>query len=126
MPHQCLKCSQVYDNTSDAIIKGCSNCGSKLFLYLKKTPVKSEEIELTKHEKELVLQEVESIAEIRDSDAPIILKLENIRVIKPGKYEIDINQLMKKDKPIVYKIQEGTYVIDLNFLRGEENEQSKK
>lgn len=122
MPHQCLKCSQVYENTSDSIIKGCSNCGGKLFLFIKKTPEKSEEIELSKQEKELVLQEIESIVEIRDSDTPIILKLENIRVVKPGKYEIDINQLMRKDKPIVYKIQEGTYIIDLNFLRGEENE----
>lgn len=122
MPHQCLKCSEIYDNTSDAIIKGCSKCGAKLFLYLKKAPVKADEIELSKHEKELVLKEVESISEIRESEVPIILKLENIRVVKPGKYEIDINQLMKKDKPIVYKIQEGTYVIDLNFLRGDFNE----
>lgn len=121
MPHQCLKCSHIYENTSDAIIKGCPNCGAKLFLFIKKIPEKSQEIELSKEEKDLILQEIESISEIHDSQTPIILKLENIRVVKPGKYEIDINQLMKKDKPVIYKIQEGTYIIDLNFLRGEEN-----
>jgi len=118
MPHQCLKCESVYDNTSDVILKGCPNCKSKLFLYIKRTPVMKDEVELSKTEKELILKEVESITEIKDVNEPIILKLENVRVIKPGKYEIDINQLMKKEKPLIYKVQDGTYVIDLNFLRG--------
>ncbi len=118
MPHQCLNCQEVFDNTSNVIIKGCPNCGKKLFLYIKKIPENKEEIELTTHEKEVILKEVEGIAEIEETDTPIILKLENVRVVKPGKYEIDINQLMKKDKPIIYKVQDGTYVIDLNFLRG--------
>ncbi|MCA9459351.1 MAG: hypothetical protein KC550_02270 [Nanoarchaeota archaeon] len=64
------------------------------------------------------MEEVESMVDIKDSDVPIILKLENIRVLSPGKYEIDINQLMKKDKPLIYKVQDGTYIIDLDFLRG--------
>ena len=46
-----------------------------------------------------------------------VLKLENIRVISPGKYELDINQLMKKEKPVIYKVQEGTYVIDLATIK---------
>ncbi|MCA9495674.1 MAG: hypothetical protein KC589_01925 [Nanoarchaeota archaeon] len=118
MPHQCLNCESIYDNTADVIIKGCPNCGRKLFLYIKKVPKKSAEIELSKHEKEIIMEEVESMVDVQDSDAPIILKLENIRILSPGKYEIDINQLMKKEKPLIYKVQDGTYVIDLNFLRG--------
>lgn len=117
MPHQCLNCSSTYDNTSNVIIKGCPNCGSKLFLYIKKIPEKIEEVELSKSEKELILKEVDEITKNEIIDMPIILRLENIRIIKPGKYEIDINQLMKKEKPLVYKVQDGTYVIDLNYLR---------
>jgi predicted nucleic acid-binding Zn-ribbon protein len=59
MPHQCLNCSSVYDNTSDAIIKGCPNCGKKLFLYIKKLPEAKKEIELSKEKKELILTELE-------------------------------------------------------------------
>jgi predicted nucleic acid-binding Zn-ribbon protein len=118
MPHQCLKCEAVFDNTSDVIIKGCPKCGSKLFLFIKKTPEKQIEIELSKEQKDLILKEVEGYTEIQESETPIILKLENVRVLAPGKYEIDINQLMKKDKPLIYKIQDGTYVIDIDFLRG--------
>lgn len=121
MPHQCLKCEAMYDNTSNVIIEGCPNCSSKLFLYVKKVPEKKAEIELTKEEKDLIMQEISSFVDISEAEKPIILKLENIRVLSPGKYEIDINQLMKKDKPIVYKVQDGTYVIDLDFLRGDNN-----
>lgn len=121
MPHQCLNCNSIYDNSSDAIIKGCPKCGKKLFLYIKKIPEKKEEIELSTHEKDFILKEIESITDIEDPDSPIILKLENIRIIKPGQYEIDINQLLKKEKPVIYKIQDGTYVIDLNFLKGKTN-----
>lgn len=118
MPHQCLGCETVYDNTSDVILKGCPNCGKKLFLYIKETPIKKEEIELSKIQKDLILKEVESLTgSTIDLESPIILKLENIRVLSPGKYEIDINQLMKKEKPLIYKVQDGTYVIDLNYLQ---------
>ena len=119
MPHQCLGCDSIYENTSDVIFKGCPKCGKRLFLFIKKAPQQQDEVELTKQEKEIVLKEVESISEIQQTDKPIILKLENIRILSPGRYEIDINQLMKKDKPLIYKVQDGTYIIDLNFLRGE-------
>ena len=116
MPHQCLGCDRIYDNSSNVIITGCPDCGKKLFLYIKNTPKKEEQVEISKRNKELILEELESMTKIQDIDEPIVLKLENVRVLSPGKYEIDINQLMKKEKPLIYKVQDGTYVIDLNFL----------
>lgn len=116
MPHQCLKCDKIFDNTSDVIIKGCTNCGNKLFLYVKSLPKENESIEISTNQKNLILKEIETAIETKDPEAPVILKLENIKVLAPGKYEIDINQLMKKEKPVVYKVQDGTYVIDLKFL----------
>jgi len=43
----------------------------------------------------------------------IVLDVETIRVIKPGKYEIDIMQLFR-GKPIVIRIADGKYIIDLD------------
>ena len=117
MPHKCLNCNSVYENTSEVIMKGCPKCGKKLFLFIKKIPENIAEIELTNEQKELVLNELNGFVDLDEPDMPIVLKLENIRVIEPGKYEIDINQLMKKDKPLIYKVQDGSYLIDLNFLR---------
>ncbi len=120
MPHQCLGCDRIYNNSSDVIIKGCPDCGKKLFLYIRDMPKEEEEqIEISKRNKELILEEIESMTNIQDIEEPIILKLENVRVLASGKYEIDINQLMKKEKPLIYKVQDGTYVIDLNFLVNE-------
>jgi len=121
MPHQCLKCDKIFDNTSDVIIKGCTECGNKLFLYVKSLPEEEKNIEITKEQKKIILKEVETAIGTNNTDAPVILKLENIKIIAPGKYEIDINQLMKKEKPAIYKIQDGTYVIDLNFLQKIQN-----
>ena len=101
MPHQCLGCDTVFDNTSDAIIKGCPHCGKKLFLFVKKLPQEKEQIDISHEKKEIILKEVENFVDLKESDSPIILKLENVRILEPGKYEIDINQLMKKEKPII-------------------------
>ncbi len=118
MPHQCINCGTVYDNTSDVIIKGCQACGKKLFLFVRENKEEViQEVELTKKNKEIILQEIEENIGSRDPEKPIFLKLENVRVIAPGKYEIDVNQLLKKDKPLVYKVGSGTYVIDLEYLQ---------
>lgn len=117
MPHQCLGCDEIYDNTSQAILQGCPKCGRKAFLYLKEMPKQEEEVELTSDTKDIILKELEEVVEPKDQNKPIILKLENVRILSPGKYEIDVNQLMKKEKPIIYKVQDGTYVIDLQTLR---------
>ena len=46
----------------------------------------------------------------KDPDKPVIIDLESIRILKPGKYELDFVHLFKKD-PLVFKLEEGNYVI---------------
>ncbi|MFP4402056.1 MAG: Zn-ribbon domain-containing protein [Candidatus Nanoarchaeia archaeon] len=119
MPHQCINCGTIHDDTSNAILSGCTNCGKKLFLYIKssKKETVQEEIELTQQNKEAILQEIEQNVGTLDPQTPIFLKVENIHVISPGKYEIDINQLLRKEKPLIYKVGDGTFVIDLEYLQ---------
>ena len=45
----------------------------------------------------------------------VILDIEAIRVIKPGKYHINVERLLKQ-KPIVVKVGEGKYEIDFSVL----------
>jgi len=40
------------------------------------------------------------------------LDIEAIRVLKPGQYELDLVHLFKGE-PLVYKLEEGKYVVDL-------------
>jgi predicted nucleic acid-binding Zn-ribbon protein len=48
-----------------------------------------------------------------DIEQPVILDLETVRVLGPGKFEIDIVNLFRKDRPLIYKLEEGKYIIDL-------------
>ena len=116
MPHQCLKCSKMYPDDSDVILKGCFNCGKKLFFFIKNLPKDKTQIDISKEEKNEIEKKVLNMIDFKEKlDAPIVLDLENINVKKDGKYEIDINSLIKEETP-VFKIRKGTYVIDLNSI----------
>ena len=104
----------MYDDGSSEILQGCE-CGGKLFFYIKKKALEQKEkiINLSKKEKEQIEQDVyEIMGDEIDKEKPIVLDLETIKVLKPGKYEIDLVNLFNK-QPLIYKLQEGKYVIDL-------------
>lgn len=48
-----------------------------------------------------------------DKEIPVVLDLETINIVGPGKYEIDIVNLMKHGSPIIYRLEDGKYVVDL-------------
>ena len=53
------------------------------------------------------------MAGITEEDMPVILDIESVRVTGEGRFELDLVKLFKKDQPLVYKLEEGKYVIDL-------------
>ena len=56
------------------------------------------------------------MAGITEPNAPVILDIESIRVTGEGKFEIDIVNLLKEDRPLIYKLEEGKYIIDLDNI----------
>lgn len=117
MPHQCVRCNTFYDDGSEEILKGCS-CGGKLFFYIKKEKLEqakkiTEDINLTPKDKEQIEKDVFHLvgSDIDKSD-PVVLDLEAVRVLKPGKYELDLVHLFKGD-PLIFKLEEGKYMIDV-------------
>jgi len=117
MPHQCVRCSTFYEDGAEEILKGCS-CGGKLFFYVKKEKLKeaqkvSEDANLSKKEKEQIEKDVfDLVGQEVDKDQPVILDLESIKVLKPGKYELDLVHLFKGE-PLIFKLEDGKYMIDL-------------
>ncbi len=115
MPHQCVRCNTLYDDGAKEILKGCK-CGGKLFFFIKKSKLEESKkiaVNLSKGERKQIESDVFDIIGFEgDRDAPVVLDLESIRILKPGKYELDIVQLFR-NKPLVYKLDEGKYVIDL-------------
>ena len=119
MPHQCVHCSKIIEATSREILEGCSNCGGKFFFYIRDEQLpkikESQELpipEFDKVDKQKVEEDVRSILGIEDESKPVILDIESVRVLEPGKFEIDLVSLMNR-RPIVFKLEEGKYIIDL-------------
>ena len=74
---------------------------------------KEENLKLTKSEKKQIEQDVRDIAGITDIDAPVVLDFESVKITKPGKYVLDIPNLFSKERPLVYKLEDGKYIIDI-------------
>jgi predicted nucleic acid-binding Zn-ribbon protein len=101
---------------SKEILEGCKECGGKFFFYIREDQlekVKKEIIEIPVEEKTRIEKEIREIADIPEEDMPVILDVESIRVISEGKFELDLSKLFRKGLPIVYKIEEGKYIIDI-------------
>jgi uncharacterized protein len=117
MPHQCVKCSRIILAGSKEIIEGCRDCGGKFFFYIRDDQLERIRnkpiLEIPEKEREMIEKEVREIAGVVDDDTPVILDLESIRSIAPGKYEIDVVNLFNKKRPLIYKLEEGKYLIDL-------------
>lgn len=115
MPHQCVRCGTMYEDGSQAILKGCS-CGARLFFYIKKEKLKEvqeEQVNLSDKEKEQIEKDVfDLVGSQIDTDKPVVLDFEAVKVLKPGKYELDLVHLFKND-PLIFKLEEGKYMIDL-------------
>ena len=131
MPHQCVRCNTFYPDGAAEILKGCT-CGARLFFYIKKNDIEyGKELltNLTEEDKISIEKDVAEVLSIREGepDTPVVLDLESIRVIKPGKFEIDLVHLFKKD-PLIIKLEEGKYMIDLPqaFKKAKEDNDEKE
>lgn len=116
MAHQCVHCGKLYPPGSKELLEGCSECAGHFFFYIKDEQlqrIKSSPIEIPKEDKKAIEEDIREMAGISDPNAPVILDFEAIRVIGTGKFEIDIVNLFKKDRPLIYKLEEGKYIIDL-------------
>ena len=129
MPHQCVHCGKIYPPGSKELLEGCSDCGSHFFFYIRDDQlkkIKESPIEIPQEEKKAIEKDIREMAGITDTKAPVILDFESIRVIGSGKFEIDVVNLFRKDRPLIYKLEEGKYIIDLASTLGQNTKDLKE
>ncbi len=120
MPYKCVHCSKIYDDGSQEILSGCNGCGSKFFFYLRAEKLKEieqrkeEEPELSGIEKRQMEDDVREIVGIKDEEMPVFLDFESVKVMKPGKYLLDLTKLFERDKPKIYQLEPGKYIVDFS------------
>jgi len=117
MPYKCVNCGQLYNDNDPRVLKGCENCGGKLFVYVPK-------VEDAKKVEEKVSIEIKESKEgkvdltVKSGSEEIRIEgVETIIVEEPGTYIIDVDKLMK-GHPIVLKTDEGSYRVYLPSLFG--------
>ena len=116
MPHQCVRCSRIIPKGSKEILSGCKECKGHFFFYVRDD--QSEEMNKTiskipSEQKKRVEADIREMAGITDNQAPVILDIESIRITGEGKFELDLAKLFKRNQPLIYKLEEGKYIIDL-------------
>ncbi len=117
MPYRCVNCGRLYEDNDPQVLKGCEDCGGKLFVYVPK------EMEVEKVEKEVSIEIKErgegkiDLTVKSGSEEISIEGVETIIVEEPGTYIIDVDKLMK-GHPIVLKTDDGTYRVYLPSLFG--------
>ncbi|NVO66480.1 Zn-ribbon domain-containing protein [Methanofollis tationis] len=130
MPHKCTRCGREFEDGSTGILKGCPSCGGKKFLYIR---------ESTRHEDVLEEKTIEEIAEetgeeeleVREEEeAPKRVecydRVESIRIVGPGSYELNIEKLAQSEEMVVSLGREGKYMVDILSMHKKDNKKSSK
>lgn len=122
MPHKCTKCGREFEDGSTEILRGCPSCGGKKFLYIG---------ESTRHDDVLEEKTIEEIAaetgeeelEVKGAPSPARTaeenridcydRVESIRIVGPGSYELNIEKLARDDEMVVGLGKDGQYVVDI-------------
>lgn len=119
MPNKCTLCGKVHPDDAPYLINGCDKCGGKFFFYVRQEHLKRVEEEtanLTKSEVKEIERDVRDIVpEDVKEDETVVLDLEAIRILKPGKYMIDVTTLFTQ-RPIIIRVGLGKYEIDLSTI----------
>ena len=107
----------MYGDGAKEILAGCK-CGARLFFYVRKDHLKkAQEVaqqtkQLSSEEKVQIEKDIKEIIGIEE-EQPVILDIESVRITRPGSFELDLAHLFNKKEPIIYKVEEGKYIIDL-------------
>jgi predicted nucleic acid-binding Zn-ribbon protein len=129
MPHKCTKCGREYRDGSTGILKGCESCGGKKFLYVKDSELHKDILE-EKSIEEIAQETKEPVLEVktvRKKEVEMYDRVETIRIVGPGSYELNIEKMAKGDERIISVGKEGVYNIDLlSFTKDTKRKRSKK
>jgi uncharacterized protein len=123
MPHKCTKCGREYKDGSTEILKGCESCGNKKFLFVKDAEINKDVLEektideIAEESREEVLEVVEPK---KKREVEMYDRVETIRIVSPGSYELNLEKMAETDERIVSVGKEGSYIIDLMSMAKEE------
>lgn len=119
MPNKCTYCGKIHPDDANYLMSGCDKCGCKFFFFVKEENLPRLESQIGRLSREDVSEIEGDVREIlpdsAGKDETVVLDIEAIRIVRPGKYEIDVTNLFNQI-PIVIKVGAGKYEIDLSTV----------
>ncbi|HJJ28679.1 MAG TPA: Zn-ribbon domain-containing protein [Methanocorpusculum sp.] len=118
MPHKCTKCGREFRDGSVEILRGCPSCGGKKFLYVSDRMKNSDVLEeksiakIAEETKQEVL-EVKPAAGPADRPTDILARVESVRIMGKGSYELNLERLADSQDIIIGMGKDGNYMLDL-------------
>ncbi|NLB01163.1 MAG: hypothetical protein GX837_09455 [Methanomicrobiales archaeon] len=117
MPHKCTQCGREFEDGSTKILKGCPSCGGKKFLYIREAE-RHDDVLKEKTIDEIAQETGEEVLEVKPDlrkkeEIEVFERIESIRILGPGSYELNIDKLARSDEVVVGLEKEGKYVVDI-------------
>jgi uncharacterized protein len=116
MVHTCAKCGKVYPDSSAEILMGCSECGGKKFYFERPGAKKKKDFDEGKTPDLTAIPLTPARKEPEEEDRGS--RVESIRILAPGTYELNIEKMARSDDRVVGLGREGSYAVDLLSMSG--------
>ena len=125
MPHKCTRCENIFKDGAVEILNGCPNCGWNKFLFVhdepgavpesktegeEEQPAKKfiKEIDEFLADQGVKVEEIEKIEQDPEDE-----RIESIRIMGPGSYELNLEALLERKEIIMALKEDGTYMVHL-------------
>ena len=118
MPHKCVQCGRDYKDASPVILRGCESCGGRKFLYVGEND-RNRDVMLEQSAEALAKETPDQVLVVStepDEKKESLDRIESIRIIAPGTYELNIEKLANSDERVVGIGTEGNYLLDLHSM----------
>ncbi|UUX93848.1 Zn-ribbon domain-containing protein [Methanoplanus endosymbiosus] len=145
MPHKCTQCGREFKDGSTEILNGCPSCGGKKFLYinpenLHRDVLEEKSIEEIAAETGQEIIEIKEPEEKRNTDSKdsvenenrknrkkieLYDRVESIRVLNPGTYELNLEKLASSDGMVMKMGTDGKYVVDIMSMSKSKKKKKK-
>jgi len=128
MPHKCTRCEGIFKDGAAIILNGCPKCGWNKFLYVRDiTPEsqagKTAQVGAIPPAASKFIKEVDELLGNKsppESKKPeekkqeeIGERVESVRILSPGSYELNLESLLERDEIVMALKEDGTYLVHL-------------